>query len=207
MLTPRGYGLRAVLCEGGPIDRGRPGAESWAPMRGLLPLWRLDHGDPWLPAGVRFARTEVRVTPEQATAKWTSRLQAATTEMTQGVARVQQAPGAAAAAKFDKWMQGIQQNAEKWRRNVNAVTLQQWQQSMTSIGIPRVGEGAAKKAGKYTAFAQDFYPFLQQQMVKVNAMPDNTFEARLQKAQAMAIALHAYKRGGSSGVGAPPAGA
>lgn len=158
-------------------------------------------------AAVLMARTEVRVTAQQATSKWTSRLQGATQEMTQGVQRVTTAPGTAAAAKYDKWLAGIQANAQKWRRNVAAVPLQAWQSSMINIGIPRVGQGAQAKAGKYEAFANDFYPFLQQQMVKVNAMPDNTFEARLQKAQAMAIALHAYKRGGSSGVGAPPAGA
>ena len=150
------------------------------------------------------ARTEVRVTPEQATSKWTSRMQASTAEMAQGVARVQTAPGQLAAAKFDKWMAGIQAGAQKWRRNVAGVSLQQWQSAMTNIGIPRVGEGAAKKAGKYTAFANDFYPFLAQQMARVNAMPDTTFEARLAKATAMATALHGYKRGGSSGVGGGP---
>lgn len=169
----------------------------------LTPIWRRVDHDPFV-AAMRFARTEVRVTPEQATTKWTSRLQGATQEMTQGVARVQTAPGVQAAAKFDKWMAGIQANAQKWRRNVAAVPLQQWQTSMTQIGIPRVGEGAAKKAGKYQAFAADFYPFLQQAMAKVNAMPDATFEARLQKANAMATALHQYKRGGSSGVGIAP---
>lgn len=154
-----------------------------------------------------MARTEVRVTPQQATTKWTSRLQGATQEMTQGVARVTQAPGAQAAAKFDKWMAGIQANAGKWRRNVAAVPLQSWQASMTNIGIPRVGQGAQAKAGKYEAFAADFYPFLQSAMQKVNAMPDNTFEARLQKAQAMAIALHGYQRKGASGVGVGSPGA
>lgn len=161
----------------------------------------IDHGQGCRVDSRAMARSEVRTTPEQATTKWTSRLQAATTEMTQGVARVQTAPGAAAAAKYDKWLAGIQAGAQKWRRNVASVSLQQWQSAMTNIGIPRVGEGAAKKAGKYQAFAADFYPFLAQQMQRVNSMPDSTFEARLAKATAMATALHGYKRGGSSGVG------
>jgi len=121
--------------------------------------------------------------------------------MTQGVARVTKAPGADAAAKFDKWLSGIQANAEKWRRNVAAVPLDQWQSAMTNIGIPRVGEGASKKAGKYQAFAADFYPFLANAMARVNAMPDNTYEARKAKSAAMQDALHAYKRGGATGVG------
>lgn len=148
-----------------------------------------------------MARTTVRVDPQQATSKWTSRLQGATQEMTQGVQRVSKAPGQDAAAKFDKWMSGIQANAQKWRRNVANVPLDQWQHAMVNIGIPRVGQGATAKAGKYQAFAADFFPFLSAAMARVNAMPDNTFEARLQKATAMATALHGYKRGGASGVG------
>lgn len=148
-----------------------------------------------------MARTQVRVTPEQATTKWTSRLQQATTEMQQGVARVTKAPGADAAAKFDKWLAGVQAGAAKWRRNVANVSLQDWQNAMTNIGIPRVGQGATQKASKYTAFASDFYPFLGQAMARVNAMPDATFEQRLAKSTAMQQALHNYKRGGSSGVG------
>lgn len=148
-----------------------------------------------------MARTSVRVSPEQATSKWTSRLQAATTEMQQGVARVDKAPGQLAAAKFDKWLAGVQAGAQKWRRNVAAVGLDQWKSAMTNIGIPRVGQGAQQKAGKYQAFAADFYPFLQQKMATVNAMPDTTLDQRIAKAGAMARALSEYKRGGSSGVG------
>lgn len=140
-------------------------------------------------------RTEVRTSPQQATAKWTARLQASTAEMTQGVARVSQAPGAQAAAKYDKWLAGIQASAEKWRRNVAAVTLESWKSSMTNIGIPRAAEGAVKKANKYEAFATDFYPFLAGAMAKVNAMDDSSYAARKAKASAMMDALHAYKRG------------
>jgi hypothetical protein len=139
-------------------------------------------------------RNEVRTTPQQATAKWTARLQASTTEMTQGVARVSVAPGQQAADKFDKWMAGIQASAEKWRRNVAAVPLESWKSSMTSIGIPRAAEGAVKKANKYEAFAAGFYPFLAQAMAKVNAMDDSSYAARKAKASAMMDALHAYKR-------------
>lgn len=148
-----------------------------------------------------MARSQVRVTPDQATSKWTSRLQAATTEMQQGVARVDKAPGQQAAAKFDKWLAGVQAGAQKWRRNVAAVTLDQWKSSMTNIGIPRVGQGATQKAGKYQAFASDFYPFLQQQMQRINAMPDTTLDQRIAKSGEMARALAGYKRGGTSGVG------
>jgi hypothetical protein len=146
-----------------------------------------------------MARTQVKTNPQQATQKWTSHLQAATTDMTAGVARVSVAPGEQAAAKFDKWLAGIQANAEKWRSRVKSVSLSSWQNSMTTIGIPRAAEGASKKANKYEAFATEFYPALEQAMAKVNAMDDSTYPARKAKAAAMMDALHAWKRPGTSG--------
>jgi hypothetical protein len=148
---------------------------------------------------VGMARTQVRTTPQAATTKWTSHLQGATTDMTAGVQRVTVAPGELAAAKFDKWLAGIQASAEKWRSRVKSVSLASWQQSMVSIGIPRAAEGASKKANKYEAFATEFYPFLESQMAKVNAMDDSTYAARKAKASAMMDALHGWKRPSTSG--------
>lgn len=154
-----------------------------------------------------MARTTVRTNPAAATAKWTARLQAAGAEMTAGANRVTVAPGQAAAAKFDKWLAGVQNNAAKWRRNVAAVSLEAWRSSYTTLGVNRAQAGATAKAGKYEAFANSFYPFLEQAMAKVNAMPDTTLEDRIAKSAAMQRALAQYKGGGGqAGVGASASG-
>jgi hypothetical protein len=140
----------------------------------------------------------VRSTPADATSKWVSHLSAATQEITTGVNNVTVSPGASAAAKFNKWVAsmtdpGIQQ---KWKTNVGAVTLQQWQTSMTTIGIPRIAAGAQAKQGKYQDFATQFFPFLERGMATVNAMDDTSFAARVQKAVAMMTYNHGFVRSG-----------
>lgn len=145
-----------------------------------------------------MAKTQVRADPATATKTWVDRLNASTTQMTAGVDRVTTAPGAMAAAKFDKWLAGVQAGAAKWRRNVAAVGLDSWKTSMKNIGIPRVGQGATQKAGKYEAFATEFYPFLQTQMQAVAAMPDTTLEQRIAKSGEMQRRLSNFKRSGTA---------
>ena len=139
---------------------------------------------------------QVRVTPAQARDKWSSRLGAATTEITNGVNRVSVAPGQLAAAKFDKWLSGVQAAAQKWRTRVASVSLETWK-AQTLKGIPRIASAASDKAGKYEAFASEFYPFLEQGMQKVAAMPDNTIDARINRAVEMMRHNSGFKRSGN----------
>lgn len=140
----------------------------------------------------------VRTTPEQAQAKWVQRIQAASQSIADGVARVQVAPGQKAAAKSQKWLQNTQAAADKWRRNVAAVSLQDWQRLMTDVGIPRIADGAQKKQAKYGAFAQQFFTHLQAGVAKVEAMPDTTFEERIQRAITMMRHNKTFQRQSSS---------
>lgn len=138
----------------------------------------------------------VRSTPTDATSKWVSRLSGATQEITTGVQNVQQAPGASAAAKFNKWVAAMTSPAiqQKWKANVAAVSLSDWQSAMVNIGIPRIASGATAKQGKYLAFANQFFPFLETGISQIQRMDDTTFEARLQRATAMMTYTHGFKR-------------
>lgn len=135
-----------------------------------------------------------KVTPSQGKDKWVNRLSAATTDITNGVDRVTEAPGAKAAAKFNKWQSNLQASGEKWKRNTGKVSLEEWKGYMKNVGIPRVAQGAQAKQGKYEAFANDFYPYLDQGVAKVNNMPDTTFEERVQRAVQMMRHNRQFKR-------------
>jgi len=139
-----------------------------------------------------------RLTPQQARDKWVTRIGQATQDIARGVEAVQQAPGAAAAAKFDKWQAGLQAGADKWRRNVGAVPLESWKASMINIGIPRVASGAQAKAGKYEQFAAEFFPYLDQGVAQIARMPDTNLEARIQRSVAMQRHNAAFRRRGGS---------
>ena len=133
---------------------------------------------------------------QDVTAKWLSRIQQAGPEMTAGVARVTQSPGAAAAAKRAKWVAALADphTQDKWARNVSSVSLQQWQAAMNEYGINRVAQGANAKQAKFEAVMAQLLPYIDQGRSQVRAMDDSTFEARLQRSTAMQRWMHAFQR-------------
>lgn len=141
----------------------------------------------------------VRVSPQDATSKWVNRLSGATSEIQAGIDRVTEAPGMKAAAKQQKWIQAVNASQDKWKRNVSAVSLEQWKSLFKSVGVPRIAQGAQAKQSKYTNFAMQFFPYLEQGVQRVAGMPDTTFEERVQKAVAMMRHNHDFKRS-STGV-------
>lgn len=141
--------------------------------------------------------TSVRVSPQEAATKWKERLSAATGEIERGVAKVTVAPGMAAAAQMQKYLNGVTENAQKWRTNVSKVSLAEWQESMKTIGIPRISQGAAAKVGKVEQFQAEFQPHLESVMKQVNAMPSTTQSQRIQRAITMMEGNAKFKRSGS----------
>ena len=141
--------------------------------------------------------TSVRVSPQEAATKWKERLSAATGEIERGVAKVTVAPGMAAAAQMQKYLNGVTENAQKWRTNVSKVSLAEWQESMKTVGIPRISQGAAAKVGKVEQFQAEFQPHLESVMKQVNAMPSTTQSQRIQRAITMMEGNAKFKRSGS----------
>ena len=140
----------------------------------------------------------VRATPEQAQAKWSQNLQASTQLMAERVAAVTESPGAKAARASQLWLQKVSQSRDKFARNVGRVTLQDWQQSMTQIGIPRVAQGAQQKAPKVGAFMSEFLPHLAQGVAQVERMPKGTVEDGIARAAQMIRWNASFKRGGGA---------
>jgi len=138
-----------------------------------------------------------RVTPQEGTAKWLQRLSGATSEVTAGIAKVTEAPGQAAVRSKQKYQNNVVAAFPKWERNTANVSLQSWQQAATQ-GASRIAQGAQQKQGKYENFASQFYPYLDQQVAKVKAMPNATFEDRVQRAVAMMRGNAAFKRSPSA---------
>jgi hypothetical protein len=143
----------------------------------------------------------VRATPEQATAKWVQNIGQATERITSGVQAVQTAPGQKAAAAHQKWLTRVQESADKWRQRVGSVSLQDWQNAMVNVGIPRIAQGAQAKQGKMQSFMADFLPYLQNGVSKVEQMPSVSLEDNINRAVAMIRHNAQFKRSGA-GAGA-----
>lgn len=84
-----------------------------------------------------------RTNAQQWMSKWGTNLGNSTQYIKDGVARVQVAPGVAAAAAQDRMLSGIQRSVQsgKWAKNVASVSLQDWQTAMTTKGINRLTDG------------------------------------------------------------------
>lgn len=126
-----------------------------------------------------------KLDPQSGTAKWVNNLSNATSSITAGVNAVSQAPGQLAANQVNTWLARIQQSAQKWATNVAAVSLADWKNAMINVGIPRIAQGAQAKQSKYLAFAQKFYPYVEQGQAQVKAMPKVTLQDGINRAVAM----------------------
>lgn len=136
----------------------------------------------------------VKSTSAQATAKWLTNLSNATSRMQAGAMAVQTAPGAKAAAAADKWLQKVTAAQAKFKANVGAVTLQSWQNSYVTVGIPRVAQGAQAKQAKVTAFMDQFLPYLQAGSAAIDKMPTTTLQDGINKAVAQITYNAKFKR-------------
>lgn len=120
-----------------------------------------------------------RIDAQAAAAKWAARAAAAQGDYQDGVMSVAQSPGAAAAAKADKWLASVQQSKEKFKAGAARTSLSDWQQATIQKGGPRFATGVQAAQGKMATFTSEFFPFLDGVTNKVKSMPDNTPEQRI----------------------------
>lgn len=96
---------------------------------------------------------------DQVAAKWARGLAQAGPSIEAGVRAVTIAPGQAAARQKGAYTQGVQDNAEKWARNVAAVSAGEWAEATIAKGIPRIASGAQAAEPKFQAFMGKLLPF------------------------------------------------
>lgn len=120
----------------------------------------------------------VKVTAEELAAKWGTRLKGSIEDMRRGIESVQDAPGAKAAAKADKWQAAISsaETKAKWARRVGAVTVDEWKRSMTEKGLPRVAAGVDNAQPKMQRFAGQLIDHQNRGLTQIERMPDLTLE-------------------------------
>lgn len=137
----------------------------------------------------------IRGTPAENAAKWKRNLSAATPDIQAGIQRVTQAPGQAAAAQQAAYLAGVQASADKWKRNVAAVTLESWKADALA-GVNRVAQGAQAKEGKMAAFLTEFQPHLETVQAKLRSMPRGSLEQNLARMLENARSNANFKRSG-----------
>lgn len=107
---------------------------------------------------------------------------------TAGINAVDRAPGIDAAAAKDRYVSGVNANADKFAANVSRVTLTEWKQQATTKGASRLASGAQAGAPKYQAKIGPVLAAISQ--IRDSLPPRADIMTNLQRAQQMALQLH-----------------
>lgn len=130
------------------------------------------------------------MTPDQVAASWAQRLGAAGDKAKAGAQAVTVSPGQAAARQRQVWLANLQANADKWAKNVSAVTTEQWQDAYINKGIPRIATGAQQAQSQMTDFFGKLLPYIDQQKKTLPAR--GTFEQNKARATAWMDKMHGF---------------
>lgn len=130
--------------------------------------------------------------PQQIAANWASKMAQAGANTTAGVQGVTQAPGQAAAAAVGAWQAGTAAAGPKYAQNSAAVSLQSWQASMITKGIPRMASGAAAAQSKVASFHQQLQPF--QQALVASLPPRGPAGSNQARMIAFSTGMQAFKK-------------
>lgn len=129
--------------------------------------------------------------PDQAAQDWVNGLSAKTEKAKAGAQAVKMAPGQAAANNKAGYVAGVQQNVDKWARNVGRVTREQWIDAFVNKGVPRMALGAQQAQTKMAAVFQQLFPHIERSVASLP--PRGTFEQNKARANAMMDAMHGFK--------------
>jgi hypothetical protein len=124
--------------------------------------------------------------PAGAAQKWATKMGQATQAYVDGVNGVAVAPGVAAARASTKWLNKLNENKAKFERNVSAVSLTEWQTAARDKGAQRLAGGATAALPKMEAFTASFFAYLKSGKAQIDAMPTDTLDQALAKANAQA---------------------
>lgn len=140
----------------------------------------------------------VQQDPRAVADRWVSRLSGSTDRIRQGVQAVTTSPTQQAAAAVATWQARLAQpeTAAKFQRNLQRITLADWQSAMINKGLPRIPTGAAAARDKMTQFFTQFLPYEHNVAQQVHQMPKTTLEDRIQRAVAMIRGNASFRRTG-----------
>jgi len=144
------------------------------------------------------AKTKVKISASDITDKWSRRLKASIPDITAGVDRVAEAPGALAAEKADKMRQRIIEALDEgvWQARVGAVPLATWKEVTKRKVTQRLAGGVDDAKSKRQAFDRWLVDRLNAVLPEIAAMPDLTLEDSINRVRALIehMAAERYKK-------------
>lgn len=119
-----------------------------------------------------------RLDPTQAAANWATALGQAGNKIQQGVQAVTEAPGVKAARNAQAYVNGVNQNVNKWQRKVAAVSLGDWVNATLTKGVPRIASGAQAAQPKFASALGPLFQYMSSGLGQIDNMPNDSPAAR-----------------------------
>lgn len=124
-----------------------------------------------------------KVNAQEFVDKWGRRTKAATQDYVNGINRVTEAPGQAAAKSVDRMRQGINDalDSGRWAAKVSGVSLQEWQQKAAEKGAQRIASGVDGATATMQQKAERLLQDIDASVAVVKRMPKTTLEDRINR--------------------------
>lgn len=125
-----------------------------------------------------------RVTAQEFAEKWGRRLKGAGTDIQNGVRRVTEAPGVAAARQANVMLQNLQARVSDgtWARRVAGVSLEDWKTATLTKGVQRIAAGVDGAQAKVSAMAGPLLAAVDTAVAEANRTPRGDIEANITRA-------------------------
>lgn len=121
--------------------------------------------------------------PLRVAQKWARNYGAAGESVRAGVEAVTESPTAKAAAAQDRYLSGVQRAVQDgtYARNLRAVTLEEWKQSMIQKGLPRMAQGAQMGTQRMQQFMSRWLPHMDSLKGRIAGMAKGTLADSLER--------------------------
>tara|TARA_B100000470_G_scaffold220172_1_gene208202 strand:- start:938 stop:1348 length:411 start_codon:yes stop_codon:yes gene_type:complete len=129
-----------------------------------------------------------KITPQESVQKWQQRTAAATNSYVDGINRVNSAPGESAARQADVYLANVQSAVNKWKRNVAAVSLNEWQNAAITLGAPRIASGVNAATEKTLRATERNFQNIDNALAGLP--PRGTFEQNMARMNQFVTKLH-----------------
>lgn len=123
-----------------------------------------------------------RLTPEEYANDWAQGLAGSGERMRRGINRVTEAPGIAAGRESARYLAGVQNSQDLWKRRVTGVTLEDWKKSATEKGLARIAQGVTSAKPAQVQMAQKLLAAVDAAVVQVNKIAKGDIEQSVQRA-------------------------
>ena len=135
-------------------------------------------------------------TPQQAAAKWATRLKGASTEIRQGVEAVTDSPMEKAADNAEKWLNGVQQAyaSGKFANRLRNTPISKWKTNTLDKGIQRIPAGVDNAISDVESFFAELLPFEESLSREIDNMPDVNLEDSINRMTAWARGMAEFQR-------------